>query len=1384
MKSKMAINFEIHYPENYKVGRKLKILQREIEGRGKELTSLIRQCDSLEGATVAESKRLRRAAAHLERSWHNIWIRSLEKQCLTEQRLLRRHSEESNHREASDIELDEGPLNKHRRLTLDRWTAVASTANMDQMRTDRNKRSTDIIKSGLLTKDIGVLCSDLVSVNDKCIMVGTTGIAALKAEYGDDFTNFEIIQDVGYSSESSTHLSSDDGISVGGDRYFNIRVYDYADKKAPSKSISLKEELSSADSKQPSSLASSLGSSSGAPSFNDSGLGATDLLATGDSSEAQYEKILLANDCDNFDPCLPDDESDFLETVLESCVDFCASDGGKEDGGVDDLQYNLSGIESDDSADNFHKKRSFTTSSQLFYKMILVDSENEEEIDGNEDNNNVPDKFPLNLELPKIEKENPTEFSNDLNENIVLQKNTSAPENKSPSTDSEQETYRAPIPLSPVEGQPRNSYQKSKCLISTPVQPQDRRDTRNFASPNLKRKRDSDSNDLISTWEGGGGIRVRSWLKRCSRTLDTVPKTRVRRCLFRSGSGYSSGEESTQNAMCGRLSEDISSCDASGEYTSSSADEGNAMSSSSSFFDDDLFHFKERLDSCSGEGSVETVVRGLKSPRRSDIGSGELLPPPLSSTPSSLRRRQRATGSLRCCDGPFSNHSCADLRWFVMKASSEGDLRTRTWQTSSTEHSSTNISTYQQHKDNFSFDFKQRLSSSLPNVLRHRSDSSTDDTKGSNLSNSDSKTYRRCSQHDDSFTSFVSHNQSSSSDFEKKKKRRSRRKSSSSTRSSRTVLTGSDKSRVRSRTLTSQCSSSRRRNLSQRSDFFDGSENNLFSESDGSSAGVHKVSKEDIDPKNLKDELELALKDNLKGCRNSTSLLSPAESDVVLTHLEEQSTVSDQVWDGYQDMPYLSEAYSEATVDEDAVRKLTEFGDDYGSAIGQPLRFLDAVGDKKIDVSKSPSKKSSKNHSHSADSDSDLEDLHHLIEEAGKALQFTRATLKRRQSGDFFSSAENAELLATCGTHLHCLQTICEHIAIDGKENNFSDVDLKELHYLIEEWKILKRSIEMFEEVDDDKIQQKYLKAQKNIDDLFTKMSELSSLAEIRSKDFKTWDELQDSISRLQMVLSTLQDTREQLLSVNLQVHRFVTEYGSDAKYKDICLKEDITELYQKWEDIYEMNGTQLTELETLNTNWKKYIDKFKDLNSKVLDHLSSYKHCDINCHTLEDEVTCNLQKDLKELKADSSSLRKYLKNSETWKSIQRDLHELEKRINAHSGSSSVSRSADHPNSSTVEDDPDDHFEDAIQQIDAYESLQRKKLANHHLEDVGKSARSAKKKSSRFWRIIRVAVPVQLTLVLLFCLACYLEPNCCDRLNNFNFSFTPHLRYLRGPPPV
>lgn len=61
---------------------------------------------------------------------------------------------------------------------------------------------------------------------------------------------------------------------------------------------------------------------------------------------------------------------------------------------------------------------------------------------------------------------------------------------------------------------------------------------------------------------------------------------------------------------------------------------------------------------------------------------------------------------------------------------------------------------------------------------------------------------------------------------------------------------------------------------------------------------------------------------------------------------------------------------------------------------------------------------------------------------------------------------------------------------------------------------------------------------------------------------------------------------------------------------------------------------------------------------------------------------------------------------------------------------------------------------------------------------------AGKKKKGWAWRVARIAVPLQFALISLFCVARLFEPQCCDVVNNFSMSFTPHLRYVRGPPPM
>ena len=62
--------------------------------------------------------------------------------------------------------------------------------------------------------------------------------------------------------------------------------------------------------------------------------------------------------------------------------------------------------------------------------------------------------------------------------------------------------------------------------------------------------------------------------------------------------------------------------------------------------------------------------------------------------------------------------------------------------------------------------------------------------------------------------------------------------------------------------------------------------------------------------------------------------------------------------------------------------------------------------------------------------------------------------------------------------------------------------------------------------------------------------------------------------------------------------------------------------------------------------------------------------------------------------------------------------------------------------------------------------------------------RSSTPRSGWLWRVVRIALPIQAALLLLFCVSCLLEPSCCDSLNNLNMDLGPQARYIHGQPPV
>ncbi|XP_077537806.1 klarsicht isoform X2 [Haemaphysalis longicornis] len=475
------------------------------------------------------------------------------------------------------------------------------------------------------------------------------------------------------------------------------------------------------------------------------------------------------------------------------------------------------------------------------------------------------------------------------------------------------------------------------------------------------------------------------------------------------------------------------------------------------------------------------------------------------------------------------------------------------------------------------------------------------------------------------------------------------------------------------------------------------------------------------------------------GVSKSSHLFSRAPT---LAHVEEQSSVSDQVWDDYQDPPYFSEPYSEQTADEDQVKKLLDFGDDYWAFIGSPSDTSSLSGQP---LPKRPPHKSRSANKPGGttefDSDSDIEDLHHLLGQSNRAYSFIRNSLHKMAlpsspSGkdapppgahhqERMSPPKFAELVATCQTNLHWLKMIRIHL--------HTGEDSPQLQKLISQWEALVSELQGASagghvgKGDEGAVPPAGAAApppsqSEVLHNIGTLREELSSLTALVNRpnpmaagggdgskspscDFQA---LEQRAHELKVALASLHDIRDALLDVKVKAHRL----GASGRTDDVGLAigEHIQALYRQWDDAYEQSGAKLTELQRMQSQWKMQ----RDAPPECPDAAKTLLHSPAgNGTTLEKPV------------------------------VRRTAVTTEPR-RSQPVAAACSAAAALPG--------------------------------------GGDSSGAHNRRRRLWRVLKAALPVQVALVLLYCVACLLEPHCCDLLNNF--SFGPQLRYTQGPPPI
>lgn len=503
------------------------------------------------------------------------------------------------------------------------------------------------------------------------------------------------------------------------------------------------------------------------------------------------------------------------------------------------------------------------------------------------------------------------------------------------------------------------------------------------------------------------------------------------------------------------------------------------------------------------------------------------------------------------------------------------------------------------------------------------------------------------------------------------------------------------------------------------------------------------------------------------------------------------SSYSEQAWDSYQEK-YMSEAYSEEPVDAEAAKRLLEFGDDYRN-------FLDSQSDCASSLGRMPlSRRPRAKVHHGVESDNDLEDVWHLVHKSNNQLLFSEQVFNTlsRASPHLVLASDFAELIATCRENVRCLRVLLDKIEEDTAL--LSEQECKDIRGLIDRWDALAKGSDDL---------QMCRSLRREISALKEEILEVSDRTKRLDTKLTDRDQLEMRINEIKKEASRLKEVKSQVHQVNVAVHRFLTDSG----HQDTTLKEEVAQLYGIWEDTHHRLTSEESHLEQTRSHWCEF-----DSNLAVLE-----------CALRSDSETLRI---LDEALASDGGLSPSLASS---------ARDLAKRLNEHlpltepqttdemtGGSLSDSGISD----SGSEQDLSErerrlaalrrlarHLEAVLapgsaailsmaKRIEATENelrgLQRTcrelivrtavcaeakgplpTLCSQRPPNT-RSPEGGEKRNGWLWRVIRAAFPFQLALMALFCIACLLEPHCCDSMNSLTISISPQLRYIRGPPPV
>ncbi|XP_037073262.1 uncharacterized protein LOC119094294 [Pollicipes pollicipes] len=554
---------------------------------------------------------------------------------------------------------------------------------------------------------------------------------------------------------------------------------------------------------------------------------------------------------------------------------------------------------------------------------------------------------------------------------------------------------------------------------------------------------------------------------------------------------------------------------------------------------------------------------------------------------------------------------------------------------------------------------------------------------------------------------------------------------------------------------------------------------------------------------------------------------------------DEVGSFSEQAWDPYQELKEVTEVGSEGSVDRDAVLRLLDC-DDYRKYIDSHSDCASSQVSSARGPPRSPLKRSRRKPralSDSLDSDSDGDGVQAILAESCRNLAVVQTELERRAAD---SDATYSSIVATCRSELNRLEqvrTLVDPLGLGADpaspcyKPEVADVadrvvvEVKDVVEVFED----SRMVERTERTLTNTVDLSPVVGPALTQTVIQRWEALRTAAMERQRSADALGGLRERIRTFRLALADLDERTNhamakvasdddlqarisaiKLVTINTDVHGHVTGGGGDPS-----LKDDIATLYRIWDEVNHRSRAQLEQLTALEATWHAFraaraelaavlqADKQKlgllrealltggDVGSRVQDVARSAEQLaeqlaaaadDLSEGTSGYDSACS--DDLSERERRLGRLRRMARDLEAvvspaspaWDDIEHtltsaasELRELQQscrelvikttaQFQADTGPSGGSPLLRGP---TVSPHPPPPVQDMLG------------LHTQRAEALGVWGSS--------WLGLMFG---RLALMLCFCVACLLEPHCCDHLNNLSMSLTPQLRYMRGPPPI